>query len=251
MISYPVEWSNFILQVYIHMSNTIVIKLGGSALSISKDNIFDFDYVKKLKEVFNEFADSKFFLAVGGGYTMRLYRDLAKKNGLNVTNELHWIGTTVNVLHAEIVRAFLHDIADDGVYKYEDYYDNESLSIKKQIKVGGGGRPGHSSDVDAIKAAEQCGAKKIISLKNVDYVYDKDPSKYEDAKKQEALIWQEYLNIIDNKTEHEPGGNYPIDPVASRMAQKSGIEFCIIDYTDLQNFKNVLKGDTFNGTLVK
>ena len=125
------------------MDDITIIKLGGSALSISKDNIFDFDYVKKLKEVFNEFADSKFFLTVGGGYTMRKYRDLAKENGLNIATELHWIGLTVNILHAEIVRAFLNDIADDGVYIHEDYYSNKQLKIEKQIKVGGGGRPGH------------------------------------------------------------------------------------------------------------
>ncbi|MEI7579620.1 MAG: hypothetical protein WCJ58_06360 [bacterium] len=232
--------------------NKYVVKLGGSAVSVSEENIFDFNYLKTFKATLEELiaAGNKFFVTVGGGYTMRKFRDLAKAAGLNDDHELHWMGTTTCVFNAEIVRAFCHDIADAGLYKYEDYYSPEKLEIEKGIKVGGGGRPGHSSDVDAILAAEKIGAKSIISLKNIDSIYDHDPKQFPEAKPVSDLTWDQYLDIIGNVTVHMPGGNYPIDPVASRMAKAAGISFYILGSNDLDNFINLIKNGTFKGTLV-
>lgn len=233
------------------MSQTFVVKLGGSAFS-KEDDIFDFEYIKKFRAALEPAIaeGNKFFIVVGGGYTMRHYRDMARKAGLNEDIQLHWIGTTVNVLHAEILRAFLHDIADERIVIYEDYYNQQPLTIEKSLKIGGGGRPGHSGDVDANKAALRLGAKVIYSLKNVDAIYDKDPAKFSDAQPLENISWNEYLEIIGNKTEHEPGGNYPIDPIASREAQQENLEYRVLLANDLENFKNALKSAKFKGTIV-
>lgn len=255
------------------MSKQIVIKLGGSLLSRGEDSIFDFGYLEKLKTVLTdpELNDNKYFLAIGGGYTMRKYRDLAREAGIKSDIEIHWVGTTVNVLHAYLVKAYLSDIADDEVIKYEDYYvDSEQtrsetvavssvvttdegvnkFTIAKRIKIGGGGRPGHSGDVDALLAAQKLGANTIISLKNVDAVYEADPKDFPEAKRIEKLSWDEYLKIIKDKDTHEPGGNYPIDPVASRMARSAGVRFVILSGEDLPNLKNYLLGEEFVGSTV-
>lgn len=234
------------------MANIFVIKLGGSMLSKGENNVFDFEYLRDLRSTLNPFVQQgdKFFIVLGGGYTMRKYRDLAMAAGLQEKEQLHWIGTTVNVLHAEIVRAYYHDISDEGVFKYEDYYQDANLTITKSIKVGGGGRPGHSGDVDAVLAAKKVSSKTIISLKNVDGVYDKDPSKNPDAVRQEKLSWDKYLDIIGNKDEHEPGGNYPIDTIASRMSKDSDISFNVLHGNDLQSLSSALKGEEFTGTIV-
>lgn len=261
------------------MSNQIVIKLGGSLLSRGEDNIFDFGYLEKLKAVLTdpELSENKYFLAIGGGYTMRKYRDLARAAGIKSDIEIHWVGTTVNVLHAYLVKAYLSDIADDEVIKYEDYYQDTELGseqnaarvrigggssvitenvahkfpIARRVKVGGGGRPGHSGDVDALLAAQKLGADTVVSLKNVDAVYEADPKVYPEAQRIEKLTWDEYLKIIKDKDTHEPGGNYPIDPVASRMARESGIKFVIIGGEDLDNFRSYLLNRSFVGTIVE
>jgi len=257
------------------MPNQIVIKLGGSLLSRGEDNIFDFGYLEKLKAVLTdpELSENKYFLAIGGGYTMRKYRDLAREAGIKSDIEIHWVGTTVNVLHAYLVKAYLSDIADDEVIKYEDYYADSGLTqsetvavgggssvvtdevankfaIAKSIKVGGGGRPGHSGDVDALLAAQKLGSDTVISLKNVDAVYESDPKINPEAKRIDKLTWDEYLKIIKDKDTHEPGGNYPIDPVASRMARPAGVKFVILSGDDLPNFANYLKGEEFVGSVV-
>ena len=200
----------------------------------------------------------KFFITVGGGHLMRQYRDLAVANGITDTTQLHWIGTTVNVLNAEVVRVSMEELADEGVYKYDDYYNDTKLEISKDagfgqrgVKVGGGGKPGHSGDVDSILAARKLGAKTIISLKNVDAVYTADPKIFPEATPLEKINWAEYLKIIGNPLEHKPGANYPIDPIASQMAIESGLKFIIIEGKDLSNFKNVLLEEKFKGTIVE
>jgi len=170
------------------MESTIVIKLGGSLLSKSETEVFDYGYLSGLKEVLTEASlqENKFFIAVGGGYTMRKYRDLARKAGV------------VNVLHAYLVNAYFAQLADEDVIKYEDYYegDKEKFMIDRKIKVGGGGRPGHSGDVDAILASDMLNSKIIVSLKNVDGVYDADPKLNPKAKRLSKISWREYLDII-------------------------------------------------------
>ena len=49
--------------------------------------------------------------------------------------------------------------------------------------VAGGWMPGRSTDDDAVRLAKIYGAEMVINLSNIDYVYDKDPNKYKDAKK--------------------------------------------------------------------
>ena len=234
------------------MAQTFVIKLGGSIVSPNEKQVFDFSYLDKLRLVLQPYIEqgNKFFIVLGGGYAMRNYRDLAEAAGLTDEMQLHWIGTTVNVLHAEIVRAYFHVLADEGVYKYEDYYNNEPLTIIKSIKVGGGGRPGASGDVDAVIAAGKLGIKSIISLKNIDGVYSADPHVDPQAKRLDSINWQQYLDIIGNPPEHIPGGNYPIDPLAAREAQKLGLRFQICLGWDLTRLQAILDGRPFNGTVV-
>lgn len=234
------------------MSFPCIIKLGGSLLSTGEKEIFRFEYLSELKKILiaPDMSDRQFFLAIGGGYTMRKYRDLAMAAGVQNVEEIHWIGTTVNVLHAYLVKAYLHDIADDEVIKYEDYYTDRPFQINKKIKVGGGGRPGHSGDVDAILAARKFGSDTVISLKNVDAVYERDPKIDPNAKKISRLTWKEYREIISGSTSHEPGGNYPIDPVAAQMAMEYKMKFIILAGENLPNFAAFLKGEEYNGSEV-
>lgn len=234
------------------MPHTYVIKLGGSAVS-TENTPFDFGYLAKLKHaLLPSIANGeKFFITLGGGVTMRKYRDLAKAGGVDKDIELHWIGTTVNVLHAVIAKAYFNEWADEEVMKFEEYYDDTPFEITKSLRFGGGGRPGHSGDVDAVVAAQKLGAKIVYSLKNVDGVYSADPKKDPTAALQEKLTWTEYLNIIGNPTEHTPGANYPIDPIASKMAMEAGISFIILGSMNLENFNKALKGEPFHGTIVQ
>ncbi len=121
--------------------------------------------------------------------------------------------------------------------------------------IGAGGRPGGTTDGSAVRIAKAIKAKAIVNLTNIDYVYDHDPRKdtrngriTRIAKPFKSLAWPEYLQLIPTK--RKPGGNYPFDPVASRLAQKAGISVAIINGADLENFDNYLKGKEWKGTMI-
>lgn len=234
------------------MSQTIVVKLGGSVVS-REDKLFDFAYMAKLRGILEKRIEKgdKFCLILGGGFTMRKYRDIAKSDGGIVKNEdLHWIGTTINVLHAEITRAVFSDIAEERPFMYEDYYETGPYEMKKSILAGGGGRAGHSGDVDAILMADRVGATRVISFKNIDYLYSEDPNINPNAEIVKEASWDEYIDIIGGKTEHEPGGNYVVDPIASRMAKERGYDFVIVKGDDLENVDNLLNDKEFKGSVI-
>ena len=93
-----------------------------------------------------------------------------------------------------------------------------SIKLNKSVIIGGGWKPGNSTDFCAVLMAKNVGAKKIINLSNTDYVYDSDPKVNSNAKKIEKISWPEYRTIIPK--EWNPGLNSPFDPVASEMAEK-------------------------------
>lgn len=229
-----------------------VIKLGGSIIS-REDNVFDFEFIKKLREILTKRIEmgEKFCIITGGGYTGRQYIKLAKESGL-VKNDtdLHWIGTTTNVLHAELVRSAFSDIAYERPLMFEQYYSDEPIVMEKPVLLGGGGRPGHSGDMDAILLALKVGSDKIISLKNIDYLYDEDPRKNPDAQIVKETTWDGYFEILGGKDEHEPGGNYIVDPASAKKAKEHGIKFVIMKGTELDNFENYLNNKEFNGSKI-
>jgi uridylate kinase len=90
--------------------------------------------------------------------------------------------------------------------------------------------------------------KKIINLSNIDYVYDKDPKKFPGAKKVEKFSWAEFRKLVGDKW--NPGLNAPFDPIASKIAQESGMEVAIMNGRNLKNLKNYLEGKKFKGTTI-
>lgn len=237
------------------MNKVLIIKLGGSLVSDSDQKPFDFSYLEDLSSIVQEYVRQNwgFAISVGGGYMMRKLKDMAKVAGVKDEKQLHWIGTTYNNVNAEIVRAYMYEICNSRIVAYEDYYEEGRIKFEKgkSVIVGGGGRAGHSGDMDALIMAEELGADTIISLKNIDGVYTSDPRKDPSAARLDRISWEEYFKIIGWKTTHEPGGNYPIDPITAYDAEKQGKEFVIINGEDLENFKKVLEGQEFIGTIVK
>jgi predicted uridylate kinase len=235
------------------MQEVRIIKLGGSVVS-REDCAFDFEYIKKFKEILLERIElgEKFCIVVGGGYTCRNYQRLARESAtVSTDRDLHWIGTTVNVLHAELIRAAFSEYSPERPVVYEEYYDGKPISMDKPILLGGGGRPGHSGDMDAILLGLKVGAKKIISLKNIDYLYDSDPKKNPAAKIVKQTNWDGYFEILGGKQEHEPGGNYVVDPKSAKKAKEEGVEFVIMKGSQLDNFEAYLKGENFDGSLIE
>lgn len=226
---------------------TIIISLGGSLIV---PNEIDWKFVKRFKAVIEEEIAKgyRFIIITGGGKTARKYIEAgAKVDGIDAEDK-DWLGIHATRMNAHFIRTIFKKYAHPTINK--NPYDLESfLKAKEPILVAAGYRPGNSTDYIAVLLAKQFGARKIANLSNIDYVCDKDPRKFKDAKKIKETSWSEFRKLIGDKW--DPGANVPFDPVASKMAAKEGIEVAILNGNKMGNFKKYLDGEKFSGTTIR
>jgi len=125
----------------------------------------------------------------------------------------------------------------------------EPINERAKLLIAGGYKPGRSTDYAAVLLAERIGAKSVINLSNIDYVYDCDPKKYPDAKKIKEISWPNFRKLVGDKW--LPGMNAPFDPIASKEAQAAGLSTVIINGHKLEELKKYMDGQKFRGTLIQ
>jgi uridylate kinase len=223
---------------------TIVIDFGGSILSPEPGRI-NFKVLKGFKKILQKYSRQyRFIVVVGGGKICRLYQSIARSGGIKDKHLLDWIGVRSTQLNAELMRAYLGKMAFPRVMHYE----GQPLGWQKGILVSGGWEPGSSTDYVTARLAATHGVKKIVVATNIDYIYDKDPKKYKDAKKQKRLTWRKFKKIIGNKW--IPGMATPFDPKATQICMKKNITIEFINGEKLANLKKVIAGQPFHGSTI-
>src|SRR3989338_1635311 len=164
------------------MEEKIIISLGGSL--IVPDQI-DTNFLKDFKTLIlsNVAKGKKFVIITGGGKTNRIYNEAAKELTNPSNEDLDWIGIASLKLNAELLRVIF------GEYAHKEVIANFSnpFPFERPIVFGSAYEPDWSSDWNAVQAAKNLGAKKIINLSNTDYVYDSYPKKNPNAKKIEKI----------------------------------------------------------------
>lgn len=226
------------------MTEKIIISLGGSLIVPEE---IDQKFVQDFRSLIltQVKLGKKFIIITGGGKICRKYQDAAKKLSDSSNEDLDWIGIAALKLNAEFMRVVFDKEANSKVIANL----SEDFSFEKNIVIGSAYEPGHSTDWDAVLAAKKVGAKKIINLSNIDFVYDSDPKKNPNAKKLESLSWAEYRSLIPK--DWDPGLNSPFDPTASHAAEEAGIEVVIMNGRPIDNLKRYLDGKSFTGTVIR
>ena len=222
-----------------------VLSVGGSII-IPKTG-FDTEFLKKFRALILSRVKKgdKFVLVVGGGATCRQYQKAVIEVAKLSSTNLDWLGIQTTWFNAEFVKLLFGNLAHTEVIK------NPTIKIKstKPIIIAGGWKPGCSTDKDAVLLAKNFNAKELINLSNIDYVFDKDPNKFSDAKKIEKMRWKDFRkNIVGYKW--VPGANVPFDPIASGLAEKNSLTVKIVNGNNLEEVKKVLCGGKFNGTTI-
>ncbi len=221
----------------------IVVSLGGSI--ICPDRV-DIEYIKSFVAMVKDKVAHglSFAIITGGGKIARDYRDALIASGVTDVYILDLMGIDATRYNAELIRYSFGGLAEPKIF-----LDPTNLNLSgKNILVGGGWKPGHSSDGSAVALAQTLGAKKLINLSNIDYVYTADPRKNPDAQKIEKIGWVDFRKLLPE--EWNPGISAPFDPIAARMAQEAGMEVAIMNGKNLQNLENYIDGKEFVGTIV-
>lgn len=195
-----------------------------------------------LKEVDNGLS---FFIITGGGRTARNYQQAAESvRGDLIRADVDWLGIHSTRLNAHLMRALFFEQAQERIVKKYD----RRISPRADIIIGAGWKPGWSTDYCAVMAAKKLGAKKLVNLSNIDYVYTADPKKDPTATKIETISWADFRELIPK--EWDPGLSSPFDPVAAKEAQASTLEVAIINGNKLEEFEKYLSGEPFAGTII-
>lgn len=224
---------------------TIVMSVGGSL--IVPDHI-DTQFLSTLKTFINTKTATgrRFIIIAGGGRTARRYQEAAATVTSLTPDDLDWMGIHATRLNGHLLRTIFRDIA----YRVMVTNPDDILDIPKEEKViiAAGYRPGCSTDLRAIQIAQRVGAKKVINLSNIDYVYTADPRTNPDAKKIETISWPDFRALIP--AEWDPGLSSPFDPIAAKEAEVKNIEVAIINGARPEALADYLDGKTFIGTLI-
>jgi uridylate kinase len=225
---------------------TIVMSVGGSL--IVPDQI-DTAFLNSFKNFVGEAVaggNRRFIIIAGGGRTARRYQDAADATHSLEKDDLDWLGIHATRLNGHLLRTIFKDVAHPVMVTNPD----EILDVPQNtsVVIAAGYRPGASTDLRAIQIAERVGAKKVINLSNIDYVYTANPRTNPEATPIKDIVWSEFRKLIPS--EWDPGLSSPFDPMAAREAETKNIEVACINGDNLPELKKYLDEKGFIGTRI-
>lgn len=231
-------------------SQPIIISLGGSLIApkgatTEQQEALITSYAQWLKKLSQA---NLVVVIVGGGNTARVNIETAKQTNPSISaDDLDWIG--IKATHANAARLMTVIQSNGGVISHSEIITDPQIKLPYTtgLAIGGGWKPGRSTDYDAVMIASYNSADMVYNMTNVVTVYDKDPKQYPDAKPlNPSITWQELQAVVG--TTWSPGLSMPFDPIAAKLALEQGITVKLVGSpTELDN---ALAGQPFEGTTI-
>ena len=226
----------------------ILLKLSGEVLSGAKDNGIDFNRTLEIAREIKACVDKGYEIGivVGGGNFWRgksnEYMDRATSdyigmlgtvmNALALGDAFKQIGTDVRVQTGVEMRQIAEFYIKDRATRH--------LEKGRIVIFGcGTGSPFFSTDTASSLRAAEIKADILIKATKVDGVYDKDPKKYNNAKKYDDIT---YIDVINNKLN-------VMDPTAITLCMEENIPILVFNINVKGNLNKVLEDEKI-GTLV-
>lgn len=227
----------------------VLLKLSGESLAKETGTGIDFNKVLSIASVIKEAIDKdvEVGIVVGGGNFWRGRSNTmmdsctsdhigmlaTAMNALAVGDALKQVGCDVRVMTSVEMREIAEPYIRDKALK--------NLKRKRVVVFGcGTGSPFFSTDTAAALRAAEIQAEIILKATNVDYVYTKDPRKYDDY---EIIKETSHLNVIKEKLR-------VMDLTAISLCMDTNTPIRIFNLNNLDNLKKALLGEEI-GTIIK
>jgi len=219
----------------------VVVSIGGSVLvpDIDADQVATYaDVLERLDDAGHELG-----VVVGGGPAARDYIAAGRDLGANEI-ELDQLGIAVTRLNARLLVAALDERA--APTPPTDHDTARAALRRGDIPVMGGTEAGHTTDAVGTALAEYTNADMLVYATSVSGVYDADPKENPEATKYDSISAGDLVSLV-SELEVEAGSNAPVDLLAAKLLQRSGLRAAVVDGTDPESVAAAIEG-THAGT---
>lgn len=216
----------------------VVVSIGGSVLVPD----LEADQVNEHAAVVEQLADAGCTVGavVGGGPTAREYVGTARELGANEI-ALDEIGIATTRLNARLLIAGLEGRAAPRIPK--DYETAGEVLRREEIVVMGGVTPGQTTDAVSAALAEYVDADLLVYATSVPGVFSDDPNEVDGAEKFREMTPGDLVDAIAD-IEMKAATSAPVDLLAAKLIERSGMRTVVLDGTDPSNIAAaVLRGD--------
>jgi len=222
----------------------IVLSLGGSLII---PNDVDITFLEKFKIIIKKNTKKyKFIVVCGGGSIARKYISALESLGLNEEFQ-SFSGISATRMNARFMSYLFGINPEQGI---PHTLSEVKKYIKKQNVIFCGAleyKPNQTSDSTAAGIAHDF-KTNFINLTDVSGLYDRNPSKFKNAKFIPKISWKDFFEM-SNKTKFKPGQHFVLDQTAARMILRNKIVTHILG-KDLKQFDNLLNHRKFKGTTI-
>ncbi|MFQ3320036.1 MAG: uridylate kinase [Natronomonas sp.] len=182
---------------------------------------------------------------IGGGEIARRYIDTARELGAT-EYDLDSVGIDVTRLNARLLITALDSSATP---EPAETHEAARASLRRgEVAVMGGTVPGHTTDAVSAMLAEMAEADLLVYATSVPGVFSADPNKDETAEQFDRLTASELVDVISS-IETAAGSNAPVDLLAAKIIERSGLRTVVLDGTEPQRIADAVAGE-FDGTEV-
>ncbi|MDD5916922.1 MAG: UMP kinase [Clostridiales bacterium] len=230
--------------------NRILLKLSGEALS-GKDNILDPAFLRETGAQIKRCIDSGIQVAVvcGAGNIWRGGRQHGHSIDRVRADQMGMLATLINSLAIQdaVINAGAECVVMSAIpvgqicENYSQYRAIEHLEAGKAVILAcGTGYPFFTTDTGALLRAAEIKADVAMLAKNVDGIYDRDPSKYPDAVKYDRITYDEMIE----KDLHA------IDTAAGALGRENGLTVLLFELKKPENIYSAACGERV-GTILE
>ncbi|MEM4194840.1 MAG: UMP kinase [Candidatus Anstonellales archaeon] len=221
----------------------VTLSLGGSVVNPEKPSL---ENIRRIARIFEE-SKEKLAIVVGGGAYAREYAEIIRKLAGN-----EFYADAVATMETKQNAMLLLSALKNAYPKIPSTFESAAAAIKNyQYVVMGGTIPGITTDTDAVLLAEATSSARLVNISNVSGVYDKDPSKYKDAKKYSRMSHDQLVELAVESDRRKAGEHFVFDMIACKLAARSKLELHFVSWKNDSDVLNAIKGKPHSGTVVK